>query len=392
MQISISKLKDLELENKAKSLECEELKIQLKNTKNVEYAFSADIRNPLLAGENTSLKAELNTIKKEQAELYKTNATNSQRVLSLLDNTQAQASRISSLEQSVFELKKQSDMKQVKIEDLQDLVNEKNNIIQILKDELSAHQLELIQREEQLTEAIKKLKEVEDENKTLLERWMKLKAQEATKMNEANEFVETALKTKATLFPGTSLLNVFRKVDHSNSISERKNSTEEETNIYKSILPKKSVLKFSGHEAELTCIQISPNGMFLATGSNDKNVILWNPKTGIQESVYTGANQTINCVSFNKSSEQILATSNDNSIKIWDIASNRLRHTLTGHLAKITSASFVGTHQVISGSHDRIIRVWDLVKGFCTKTIFTLSSCNDLVSLDTEGFSFFYNH
>lgn len=90
-------------------------------------------------------------------------------------------------------------------------------------------------------------------------------------------------------------------------------------------------------------------------------------------------------VDFNAVEDMVLATSNDNSIKIWDIMSRRLKHTLTGHLSKVYSARFVGYSGVISGSHDRTIKVWDLVKGNCTKTIFTLSSCNDLAPVDSEG-------
>ena len=49
------------------------------------------------------------------------------------------------------------------------------------------------------------------------------------------------------------------------------------------------------------------------------------------------------------------------------------------HAVRFTSAG------VLSGSHDRTIKMWDLTRGFCVKTLFTLSSCNDLVSLDSEG-------
>jgi autophagy-related protein 16-1 len=116
-------------------------------------------------------------------------------------------------------------------------------------------------------------------------------------------------------------------------------------------------------------------------------VLLWDSKTGAKLGAFSGALQTINSVAFNRLSDHFLAASNDNSIKIWDVESKRVKHTLTGHLAKVTSARFAGLTGVYSGSHDRIIKFWDLVKGYCTSTLFTLSACNDVVALDSEGYS-----
>ncbi|CAG8801464.1 36668_t:CDS:2, partial [Racocetra persica] len=46
----------------------------------------------------------------------------------------------------------------------------------------------------------------------------------------------------------------------------------------------------------------------------------------------------------------------------------------------------------ITGSHDRTIKVWDLQKGYCIRTIFSFSSCNDVVPLDEEGTTLVSGH
>lgn len=142
---------------------------------------------------------------------------------------------------------------------------------------------------------------------------------------------------------------------------------------------------------------MSPNGTYIATGSNDRKVILWDAKTGIypltsgtQTGVLTGALQGILSCGFNSTSDLAIASSSDHSVKIWDIDSKRLKHSLTGHIAKVTSAKFLNPTQVYSGSHDRCIKIWDLQRGFCVNTLYTISSCNDVVALDAGGYDFIY--
>jgi autophagy-related protein 16-1 len=62
-------------------------------------------------------------------------------------------------------------------------------------------------------------------------------------------------------------------------------------------------------------------------------------------------------IDFNSTGDSILASSNDNSIKIYDIDTKRSKLTLTGHSSKVYSAKFCLLDTVVSGSHDRTIKV-----------------------------------
>ena len=88
-------------------------------------------------------------------------------------------------------------------------------------------------------------------------------------------------------------------------------------------------------------MSISSDGKQLATGANDKNVILYDAKTGTSffyllvfilfllkgavRGTLTGALQAIMSVAFHTPSDSILGSSNDNSIKIWSLSTNRLK-------------------------------------------------------------------
>ncbi|OAJ36804.1 hypothetical protein BDEG_20937 [Batrachochytrium dendrobatidis JEL423] len=150
--------------------------------------------NPDTLARLANLDQEVKQLKEEQTDLYKTNAGSAQRVLNLMDASHVDKELIKSMTERVDQLLNLNRVLTTKLSDNQDLIKEKDHVIQILRDELSAHQLELIQREEQLNVKTKRVAELEADNKTLLERWIMLKQKEASHMNEANEIMEAQVK------------------------------------------------------------------------------------------------------------------------------------------------------------------------------------------------------
>jgi len=117
----------------------------------------------------------------------------------------------------------------------------------------------------------------------------------------------------------------------------------------------------------------------MATGSTDKSVRIWDAISGVQRSVLLGSVQSVMCVEFSPNNELLVGASNDNTTRVWGVETARLRSTLTGHTGKVFTASFTSdSSRVVTGSHDRTIKLWDLAKGYCTRTFFCVSSCNDL--------------
>ncbi len=94
--------------------------------------------------------------------------------------------------------------------------------------------------------------------------------------------------------------------------------------------------------------------------------------------------QSVMSVDFNKKDDLILGGSTDHSVKVWSM-NGRIQHSLMGHIGKVYTAKFSASDRIVSGSHDRTLKIWDLTKGYCVKTLFTLSSCNDLCILDNDG-------
>ncbi|TPX33851.1 hypothetical protein SmJEL517_g03392 [Synchytrium microbalum] len=326
------------------------------------------------------LESQNTSFKEEKAELYKTQGQNAQRLLELLDSNKAYEDRIRVVMLENQKLSTQVNSLNIKVSDGQQLVKEKDGVIQIIRDELAALQLELVQTDQIINDqkAANKtlearIKTLESENAELVVRFMELKSEQAAKMNEANEFVETALKIKKDVSGQSSSADVGKEL------------LEKTKSIVRVVLPTTVTKRINAHDADINSICISPDGSLIATASNDKKILVFESKTGTVKTSLSGSLQSVMCVAFNKAGDLILGTSNDHSVKIWALGTNRLKHTLTGHIGKVFAARFADSNRVVSGSHDRTIKLWDLAKGYCTKTIFTLSSCNDLTLMDDDG-------
>ncbi|PWN37426.1 autophagy protein 16 [Meira miltonrushii] len=141
----------------------------------------------------TSLEGQLQSMRDELATLYKTQSQNAQRLLVLNEQIRNKDER--EREQTDESRKTTDEMVRLKRkeEDLRGVVGEKDKMIQLLQDELSALSLELNQVEIR-NEDLKR------DNASLLQRWLDRMNDEAEKMNEGNQFLQEVdhVKRKAT--------------------------------------------------------------------------------------------------------------------------------------------------------------------------------------------------
>ncbi len=82
--------------------------------------------------------------------------------------------------------------------------------------------------------------------------------------------------------------------------------------------------RLQGHADAVYCAAASADGKWIASGSYDKSVILWNRETGAVVRTITGHNGAIYDLDFDSSSELIATASADQTVKVWSIAGERL--------------------------------------------------------------------
>ncbi|KAJ2414222.1 general transcription repressor [Coemansia sp. RSA 2530] len=123
------------------------------------------------------------------------------------------------------------------------------------------------------------------------------------------------------------------------------------------------------HTSVVCCVKFSHDGKFLATGCN-RTTQIWNVSTGNKECVLADDNAPkngdlyIRAVCFSPDGKYLVTGAEDKQIRIWDVARRTIRHVLTGHDQDIYSLDFSPDgSMILSGSGDRTVRIWSLETG-----------------------------
>ncbi|NER24799.1 MAG: TIR domain-containing protein [Symploca sp. SIO1C2] len=117
--------------------------------------------------------------------------------------------------------------------------------------------------------------------------------------------------------------------------------------------------RLSGHKATVFCVAMSPDGQWIASGSEDNTVKLWN-REGKLEKTLEGHQQSIDAVTFSPDGKLIASASIDKTVKIWNL-DGTLIQTLEGHTDAVRDVTFSPDGKLIaSASDDQTIKIWNL--------------------------------
>ena len=124
-----------------------------------------------------------------------------------------------------------------------------------------------------------------------------------------------------------------------------------------------SLLK--GHTNVIYSLAFSPNSRYLASGSGDFTVRIWNIKKQTQIHELSGHKDDIYALSWFPDNQSLVSGAYDNTLIIWDTKNGRQRKHLKGHDDKVRSVIVSPDGKtIVSGSWDKTIRMWDGQSGF----------------------------
>ena len=124
-----------------------------------------------------------------------------------------------------------------------------------------------------------------------------------------------------------------------------------------------------GHSDRILSVAFSPNGQILASGSSDRTIKLWNPRTGKSLKTLQGHRSWVWEIAISPDSKLLASGSYDHTVKIWDIESGECLQTLQGHPSSVLSVRFSQDGKTLfSSGYDQIVKHWDLKTGECLST------------------------
>ncbi len=74
-----------------------------------------------------------------------------------------------------------------------------------------------------------------------------------------------------------------------------------------------------GHTGPVIAVASSPDGKWIASGSTDRTIKIWNATTSKEHRTFAGHSDLVNEVAFSLDSQQIVSRSADDIVKVWDI-------------------------------------------------------------------------
>ena len=117
-------------------------------------------------------------------------------------------------------------------------------------------------------------------------------------------------------------------------------------------------------------VTFSHDGKLLAASDN-QDVKLWDVESGKKIAKLSGHSDKVTCVVFHPTNKKIIAScSYDKTIKIWNITEQRCLGTLSAHRDTIYTLAFSPDGEILaSGSNDNTIKVWNLSAGGTPETL-----------------------
>ncbi|CAH8653807.1 unnamed protein product [Heterobilharzia americana] len=121
------------------------------------------------------------------------------------------------------------------------------------------------------------------------------------------------------------------------------------------------VRALSGHTSAIKTLDFHPYGNFVASGSMDTLVKLWDVSRKGCINTYRGHTGCVNMIRFSPDGKWIVSAGDDGVIKLWDLSAGRQLAELTGHTGPVVAVAFHPTVLLLaSASADHTVRLYDL--------------------------------
>ncbi len=133
---------------------------------------------------------------------------------------------------------------------------------------------------------------------------------------------------------------------------------------YLQSLLNRDLFTLRGHTGAVNSVAWSPDRRYIASGSDDHTIRIWDAIAGKPISVLRGHRLRVNSVEWGPDGKRLASASDDETVKVWDWATEEVVHTLSGHKQAVHSVTWSPDgKRLASGGEDSTVRIWDAVTG-----------------------------
>ncbi|KAF0749194.1 hypothetical protein AaE_007109, partial [Aphanomyces astaci] len=124
------------------------------------------------------------------------------------------------------------------------------------------------------------------------------------------------------------------------------------------------------HDKDVNALAVAPNDRFIASGSQDKLIKIWNASTLAVVGVCRGHKRGIWALEFSPVDQCLASASSDKTVKLWNVKDFSCVKTFEGHTASVLNVQFVcAGMQLASAGADGLVKLWTIKTSECEATL-----------------------
>jgi ribosome assembly protein 4 len=145
-----------------------------------------------------------------------------------------------------------------------------------------------------------------------------------------------------------------------------------------------------GHKNHVLCTSWSPDGKRFVSADKNGVVIFWDPFKGESVGKHLKAHkQWITSMAWepmhlNAQCDRLATAGKDGTIRIWNVRTQSLITTLSGHTDSVEAVRWGGEGLIYSASRDRTIKAWNADRGILVRTLVGHAHRINTLALDSD--------